>query len=199
MSFDQTQPQPPQWGPQPVTPPKADYGRRPGWTRKRFIIPGAAVLFFIGVMIGTSGSGDNTKTVADSKAVPGPTVTTTATVTDTPAAKPVKAKPAPTVTVTATATKTVTKTKTVAPKAAATIPGEGTFVVGSDIKPGTYKTSGPSDSSLPNCYWARLKGTSGAFGDIIANGNPGGQTTITISSGDKAFQTSGCADWKKIG
>lgn len=198
MSFDgQTQPpQPPQWGPPPATPPKPDYGRRPGWTRKRFVIPGAAVLFFIGVMIGTTGSGDSTTTVADSKAAPAPTATVTKTLAARP---PAKAKPAPTVTVTATATKTVTKTKTVAPKAAATIPGEGTFVVGSDIKPGTYKTTGPSDSDLPNCYWARLDSTSGDFDDIIANGNPGGQTTITISSSDKAFETSGCAEWEKVG
>ncbi|WP_329458084.1 hypothetical protein [Streptomyces sp. NBC_01497] len=118
MSWDNQQqpPMPPQgdlqqtaqWGPPLPAPPQRDYGRRPGWTLKRYVIPGAAVLFFIGVMIGTAGSGDGTTTVADSKSAPAPTVTTTATVTDRPAAKVAKAKPAPTVTVTATATKTVT-------------------------------------------------------------------------------------------
>ncbi|MBP0458383.1 hypothetical protein [Streptomyces montanisoli] len=206
MTWDnQQQPtpdEPTQWGQQPEPQQPKDYGRRPGWTLKRFVIPGAAVLFFVGVAIGTSGGGDSatTKTAADAKPAPVPTATTTATetVTDAPMAK---AKPAPTVTVTATATKTVTKTrtKTVAPKAAATIPGDGTFVVGSDIKAGTYKTSGPADSGFPSCYWARLKGTSGDFGEILANGNPSGQTTVTIRSSDKAFQTTGCSEWKKVG
>jgi hypothetical protein len=85
------------------------------------VIPGAAVLFFIGVMIGTAGSGDATTTVADAKTAPVPAVTATATVTERPTAtaKAAKAKPAPTVTITATATKTVTKTKPAAPKAPA--------------------------------------------------------------------------------
>lgn len=38
-------------------------------------------------------------------------------------------------------------------KASASIPGNGTFVVGTDIKAGTYRTTGPADSAIPNCYW----------------------------------------------
>ncbi|MEW2547245.1 hypothetical protein AB0910_15970 [Streptomyces sp. NPDC047002] len=91
------------WGRQPDPKEPRDYGRRPGWTRKRFVIPGAALLFFIGVAIGTSGNGDSTTTAADAK--PAPTVTATATVTDRPAARAAAA--VPTVTVTATATRTM--------------------------------------------------------------------------------------------
>lgn len=71
----------------------------------------------------------------------------------------------------------------------------GTYVVGKDIKPGTYKTSGSSDM----CYWERLRGLSGGFGDIIANGLPTGQALITISSSDVAFKTQGCETWTKVG
>lgn len=72
----------------------------------------------------------------------------------------------------------------------------GTYVVGTDILPGTYRTVG-STSSFP-CYWSRLKDTSGDFAAIIANGNPDGPTTVTISGSDGAFQTTGCNAWSKV-
>lgn len=110
------------------------------------------------------------------------------------------AKPARTVTQTITETATgaaesahtVTVTKmaaapivTVRPKpkpAAATIPGEGTHVVGTDIKSGAYRTAGASDPGLSLSYWARLEGTSGDFDEIIANGTTTGQTTVTVKA-----------------
>lgn len=42
-----------------------------------------------------------------------------------------------------------------------------------------------------------MKGTSGEFDDILANGNPSGPTTVTIKSSDKAFETQNCGDWQK--
>jgi hypothetical protein len=74
---------------------------------------------------------------------------------------------------------------------------EGTLSVGTDIKAGTYKTTVPADSL--NCYWARLKGTSGQLEDIIANGNgkPDALVTVTIKPTDKAFETNGCGTWVK--
>src|SRR5260370_28788475 len=41
----------------------------------------------------------------------------------------------------------------------------GTKVVGTDIQPGTYRTR----RSQPGCYFARLRGFSGALEDIISN------------------------------
>lgn len=73
-----------------------------------------------------------------------------------------------------------------------TIPGDGTFLVGEDIQPGTYQTDGGGEFG---CYWARLADTSGEFEGIIANGNPQGPTTVTISASDAAFETNGCSDW----
>lgn len=86
-------PQPPhQWGPPPAAPPA-----RPGWARKRYVIPGAVLLFFVGVGIGSAGSEGGKSTTAE--AAPAPTVTRTVTATptadDKPAATPLP-KPQPT-------------------------------------------------------------------------------------------------------
>lgn len=71
--------------------------------------------------------------------------------------------------------------------------GEGTHRVPQDVKPGTYKTTGGD-----GCYWARLRNLSGSFSAILANGNPQGPATVTISKGDKGFETHSCEDWKKV-
>ena len=99
-------------------------------------------------------------------------------------------KPGPTVTVTNQAP----QSSAAAPDAAG-IPGDGTYLVPGDIKPGTYRSAKPGSG---NCYWARLKSAGGGLGDIIANGNTAGQVTVTILASDKAFQTTGCEDWVKV-
>jgi hypothetical protein len=76
------------------------------------------------------------------------------------------------------------------PKAA--IAEDGTWLVGSDIQPGTYRSS-----TDPDCYWARLKDTTGAFEAIITNGN-GGNQIVTVKPTDKAFESTRCAPWTKI-
>jgi hypothetical protein len=48
----------------------------------------------------------------------------------------------------------------------ATIPGDGVYVVGVDIQPGTYVSSNPG-----YCSWYRLSGLSGDSHDIIASDN----------------------------
>ncbi|MER5875426.1 hypothetical protein ABT119_05795 [Streptomyces sp. NPDC001910] len=195
MSYNQPPPaQPPIPGQAPFGPPPGQpWPSKPKWARKRVAIPAALVILFFGVGIGSSDSESTQKANAASK--PQPTVTVTKTA-EAAIGTTKKAEPQPTVTV--TKTKTAKPTKKPEPKVA-TIPGEGTFVVGSDIKPGTYKTAGAEESVIPNCYWARLKGTSGTFKDIIANSNSEGPTTVTISSSDGAFKTNGCKTWKKVG
>ena len=44
----------------------------------------------------------------------------------------------------------------------------GTYIVGRDIGPGTYRGVAGQDL-LDSCYWARLSGLSGELGDLIAN------------------------------
>lgn len=72
---------------------------------------------------------------------------------------------------------------------------DGTYIVGQDIQPGTYRTAGPASELVDNCYWARLKGTSGELGEIIANQNLAGPGVVTIAPSDGAFETMGCKPW----
>lgn len=72
--------------------------------------------------------------------------------------------------------------------------GDGLHVVGTDIQPGTYKTDGGQF-----CYWERLSGLSGEFGDIITNDIGEGPKTVSIAASDAAFSSDGCGTWNKIG
>ncbi|MFJ9250345.1 hypothetical protein [Streptomyces sp. NPDC101776] len=76
------------------------------------------------------------------------------------------------------------------------IPGDGTFLVGKDIQAGTYRSKGKNKYG---CYWARLSDTTGEGDAIIANGNAEGPAIVKVSAGDRAFQTTDCKPWKKIG
>jgi hypothetical protein len=71
---------------------------------------------------------------------------------------------------------------------------DGTFVVGQDIVPGTYRTDGGD-----RCYWERLSGLGGNFSDIISNSGAEGQQVVQILPTDAAFKTQRCGLWKKTG
>ncbi|MEU7854964.1 hypothetical protein [Nonomuraea sp. NPDC049141] len=71
-----------------------------------------------------------------------------------------------------------------------------TLIVGVDIQPGNYRTTGPV-SGAAKCYWARMKSASAQVSDVISAGMPAGPATVTIMATDKAFQTAGCAEWTK--
>lgn len=73
-----------------------------------------------------------------------------------------------------------------------TIPGTGTFEIGTDVNPGTYRAE-----AQPGCYWARLSSLDTS--DIINNDNADGPVIIEILASDKAIQTNGCADFRKSG
>jgi hypothetical protein len=69
--------------------------------------------------------------------------------------------------------------------------GDGTWAVGVDIAPGTYRAPGGV-----GCQWERLSefgavGTSG----VIASDRPTSQTTVTIAPTDKGFSSSHCGRW----
>jgi hypothetical protein len=71
--------------------------------------------------------------------------------------------------------------------------GPGTFIVNTDISPGTYSAPGGS-----TCYWSRLSGFGGSVSDVIANNlSPGGSVVATIAATDKGFQSSGCGTFAK--
>lgn len=69
--------------------------------------------------------------------------------------------------------------------------GDGTFIVGVDIAPGTYRA--PNTSA--GCYWERLSGFGGEFGDIIANGFTDDPEVVTIAATDAGFSSDDCGLW----
>ena len=72
--------------------------------------------------------------------------------------------------------------------------GDGAYVVGLDIDPGTWTSPG-GDS----CYWERLTGFSGDFDDLEANGLGASNVVLTIKSTDAGFKSSNCGTWTKTG
>lgn len=70
--------------------------------------------------------------------------------------------------------------------------GDGSYVVGEHIEPGTYRT----DAS-DGCYWARLSGFSGQLADIRANGLTNDSVVVSISADDVGFQAERCGTWTR--
>ncbi|MEU1721139.1 hypothetical protein [Nonomuraea sp. NPDC005692] len=171
----------------------------------------AVVAFILGVFVGYGAEG--------SSASPAPRVTVTVEGTGPPSASGPATQPAPTdapqtdplqpgptqpgPAQTGPAQTGPTQPGPAQPGPAQTGPGQTgstagmrTFVVGVDIQPGTYRTTGPVAGST-NCFWARLNSTSPDLGSVINAGAPTGPASVTIEPGDKAFQTAGCAQWTK--
>jgi hypothetical protein len=78
------------------------------------------------------------------------------------------------------------------PQPKTTIDGDGTFLVGTDIVPGTYSSAGPVGSG--RCYWKRLSSLNGS--DIIDNSMSSKPQVVQIDPTDKAFKTDGCQPWQ---
>lgn len=70
----------------------------------------------------------------------------------------------------------------------------GTWRVGEEVAPGTYRAPGGG-----SCYWERLSGFSGDLDDIIANGVAERNVTVTIAPSDVGFHTNDCGTWTQIG
>ena len=77
-------------------------------------------------------------------------------------------------------------------KAANTIK-EGTWTVGVDLEPGTYRTNSDVTSG---CYWGIYRtGSNGS--DIVDNDIvSGGRPSVTLSAGQD-FKSSRCGTWSK--
>ncbi len=71
--------------------------------------------------------------------------------------------------------------------------GDGVFIVGTDIDPGTYRSTGQG-----GCYYARLASFSGAMADILANENSDSPAIVTIAPTDKGFRSSRCGIWTRV-
>lgn len=73
------------------------------------------------------------------------------------------------------------------------IPGDGMFVVGVDIQPGTYHQTGSG------CYWERDRAATGSLLDIIVNDYTSGPSYVTIESTDAVFATTRCSTFTRVG
>src|SRR5687768_278773 len=63
---------------------------------------------------------------------------------------------------------------------AAALAVDGTYLVGTDVQPGTYKSSPTGDNGYPFCTWHRLSDLSGSLESSIAIENSPGPTFVTI-------------------
>jgi hypothetical protein len=70
--------------------------------------------------------------------------------------------------------------------------GDGMYLVGVDIAPGTWRSEGSS-----SCYWERLSGFGGDPGEIIANGLSDDPQIVTIGASDAGFESTDCGMWSK--
>ncbi|WP_159791824.1 hypothetical protein [Puerhibacterium puerhi] len=79
---------------------------------------------------------------------------------------------------------------------AATIKGDGTYRVGTEVAPGRYKARVPADSWL--CYWASARDARGE--DIVANdvALPGETLYWDITASVPWVETDGCGTWTKV-
>jgi hypothetical protein len=75
---------------------------------------------------------------------------------------------------------------------ASSISGDGVYVVGQDIKSGTWHTNGSGDTGANDCYFATLNSTDTS--NIADNNNFDGPETVDLS-GAYAFQVSGPCTW----
>ncbi len=85
-------------------------------------------------------------------------------------------------------------TQFVAPKSPATSFGPGIWLVGQQIVPGHYESSGDPSAEF-GCYWARLDAVTGWSFNVIAYQPFAGADTADITADDFAFDSNGCGNW----
>jgi len=76
-----------------------------------------------------------------------------------------------------------------------TIRASGTYVVGHDIKRGTWHTAGDSSASGGHCSYATFGSTN--MSDIVSHSNFDGAVTVDLS-GAYAFQINGPCTWVRV-
>jgi hypothetical protein len=95
---------------------------------------------------------------------------------------------------TVTQTQTVVKLKKVRPAGpAGQFAGDGTFLVPTQVKPGTYEAAAQG-----GCYWEVDKNLLDNIDSIIANDNTDGQAILTIPRYAKAVKTSNCSTFHRV-
>lgn len=77
--------------------------------------------------------------------------------------------------------------------------GDGTWIVGADIEPGTYRSTGAQEGVFEFCSYSRLRDAS-SDGDTLSWGtaNANEPIVIAIKASDGAFKSAGCATFTKV-
>jgi hypothetical protein len=70
---------------------------------------------------------------------------------------------------------------------------DGTWSVGSDVQPGTYRTK---EAVASNCYWEITAGGSNGS-DIVENDIPGGGYPVVTVQDGQVFTSARCGTWAK--
>lgn len=158
------------------------------------VLAGLVGLAIVGAIAGSGGTTTTREVVR--------TVTVAAAAGDPSAVQQVVTETVPADPVTETVTRTVQKVvvrkvPVAPPGPSGSIDGTGVFLVGKDIRPGTYR-SRPAADSGGSCYWARLKDAKGDLDSILANDNEAGSFVVAIAPTDYAFETSGCETYRRI-
>ncbi len=87
------------------------------------------------------------------------------------------------------------------------IPGNGVFLVGTDILPGTYRTEGPANplilifgrvSELSTCSWSTHSTPAASTDDIVDTNTSMGPMSVVIPATVAAFQTMNCKLWIRV-
>jgi hypothetical protein len=88
------------------------------------------------------------------------------------------------------------------------IPGNGVFVVGSDIVPGLYHTAGsgsafgvwinnvPTQDSM--CSWFTYSTADAAKDHVLQTNSSVGPMYANINTGVKAFESQNCQPWTRV-
>ncbi len=71
--------------------------------------------------------------------------------------------------------------------------GDGVWLVGVDVVPGTYRTVGAVGNA---CRWERLSGPGGTM--TASDSVFAGHATATIVAADGAFSSEGCGEWRRL-
>ena len=163
------------------------------WYQRWWVWAIAAFVVLVAIAGSMSGSEDAEDTAADT------TTTTAAEETTTTAADTTTTTAAEETTTTAAEATTTSQPEdtTTTTEAATTTTiayltfGDGNWIVGTDIEPGTYR----NDDSSALCLWQRLSGFSGEFDDIIASDLTEAITIVTIEATDTGFSSEDCSTW----
>lgn len=90
------------------------------------------------------------------------------------------------------ATPTPPTPSTPPPQPQAVMDHDGTYMVGTDIVPGTYSSAGPVEDGT--CYWKRMSDVE--HNQIIDNAMSKKPQQVQIEPSDQGFKTDGCQPWQ---